>query len=115
MSPLKLQALEPQRVAEEAAELMREPARRNGIELEVRAAAELPPVSGDHDRMTQVMVNLLDNAIKYTPRGGTVTLDVRAAEAGGGDPRARRARRRGRRVHRWRIPAKGFRPPTSRA
>jgi two-component system phosphate regulon sensor histidine kinase PhoR len=83
LSPLKLEALEPRRVAEEAAELMREPARRNGIELEVRAADDLPPVSGDHDRMTQVMVNLLDNALKYTPRGGSVKVDVRAADAGG--------------------------------
>ena len=81
LTPLKLQPLDPRRVAEEAAELMRETARRNGIEMEVRCAAGLPPVSGDHDRMTQVMVNLLDNALKYTPRGGTVALDVRAAEA----------------------------------
>ena len=81
LSPLKLESLEPRRVAEEAAELMRETARRNGIDLEVRSAPDLPAISGDHDRMTQVMVNLLDNALKYTPRGGSVKLEVRAPAA----------------------------------
>jgi signal transduction histidine kinase len=81
LSPLKLESLEPRRVAEEAAELMRETARRNGIDLEVRSAPDLPAISGDHDRMTQVMVNLLDNALKYTPRGGSVKLEVRAPTA----------------------------------
>jgi signal transduction histidine kinase len=34
----------------------------------------LPAVYGDHSRVVQVLVNLLSNAYKYTPRGGTITL-----------------------------------------
>ncbi len=38
--------------------------------------AESVPVDGDPTRLEQVIANLLDNAIKYTPGGGTVTLEV---------------------------------------
>jgi heavy metal sensor kinase len=37
-------------------------------------------VEGDRARIKQVVVNLLDNAIKYTPSGGSITLDVHARE-----------------------------------
>jgi heavy metal sensor kinase len=37
-------------------------------------------IEGDRARMKQVVVNLLDNAIKYTPNNGTITLSVRAEE-----------------------------------
>jgi signal transduction histidine kinase len=43
-------------------------------------ASEPVPVAGDRARMKQVVVNLLDNAIKYTPEDGAITLRVAAAE-----------------------------------
>jgi two-component system, OmpR family, sensor kinase len=34
------------------------------------------PVSGDQTRLTQLLINLVDNALRYTPTGGNVTVDV---------------------------------------
>jgi two-component system, OmpR family, phosphate regulon sensor histidine kinase PhoR len=82
-APLKLEPLPPRDVVEEAVELMREHARREGVELAARCEEGLPELQGDRDRLHQVMINLLDNAIKYTPRGGHVTAYAREAELNG--------------------------------
>lgn len=51
-----------------------------GIPLRLDIADDLPAVKGDADQLTQVFQNLLDNAVKYTPEGGTVTVTAKAVD-----------------------------------
>jgi len=46
------------------------------ISLRVDAAQDLPKALADEQRLSQVLVNLLDNAIKYTPHGGAITVSI---------------------------------------
>jgi signal transduction histidine kinase len=71
MGPIHLDAL----VEEAVANLLGE-ARSRGLVLRAEVPDGLPPVSGNHTRLMQVMSNLLDNAIRYTPRGGNITVFV---------------------------------------
>jgi two-component system sensor histidine kinase BaeS len=53
-----------------------------GVTLNTTAAAGTPLIWGDADRLEQALQNVAANAIRHTPRGGTVSL---RAEAEGGD------------------------------
>jgi two-component system phosphate regulon sensor histidine kinase PhoR len=88
-------------IASESIERLRLFADRQGVTLRVERHAPLPPVRGDEERISQVLVNLLHNAVKFSPDGGDVTVTVRVeaervvtsvADHGVGIPRAAQAR-----------------------
>jgi signal transduction histidine kinase len=66
----------PAAVVRRAVELYREVAEAKGVKLEMALVEEDVVVSGDRTRLEQVAANLIDNAIKYTPAGGHVVVQV---------------------------------------
>jgi two-component system phosphate regulon sensor histidine kinase PhoR len=63
--------------------LLEENAKKKQITLQCAVAPELPKVMADQGRLEQVLVNLLENAIKYTPDQGTVTISAGLDEESG--------------------------------
>jgi two-component system, OmpR family, sensor histidine kinase BaeS len=51
-------------------------AESKNITLELNSEALIAPVRGDRDRLAQVISNLLENALRYTPSGGRIDVDV---------------------------------------
>lgn len=63
---------------DEAIYMQRERALTEGKHLEYDEPEMLPPVLGDRNRLRQVFINIIDNAIKYTPSGGVITIQAYA-------------------------------------
>jgi len=72
--PLSLQPISPDDLVAPAIERMRLQAERAGISLINNLPGDLQQVNADSNRIQQVLVNLLHNAIKFTNPGGSVTV-----------------------------------------
>ena len=59
-----------------AARIIENQAKAKSISLVFNVAGGLPKINADETRFSQVMINLLDNAIKYTPENGSVTISA---------------------------------------
>ena len=74
--PLRRRLLTPKSLVSHAVERMSMQAERAGLHLVLDCGEDLPLVSADPDRMEQVLVNLLHNAIKFTPPGGDIRVSA---------------------------------------
>ena len=77
---LRFQTVDLRRPVESAVELNRPSALAKNVALEVRLPAEPCLVSGDPDRLQQVVSNLLSNAVKFSPGGGRIDVTLQAVE-----------------------------------
>ncbi len=77
---LSMEPFDVQQMLEQCLSSIRPQAQRKGVSLVERFVRPGPTASGDVGRLSQVFVNLLANALKFTPSGGTVTVSVSGSE-----------------------------------
>lgn len=74
--PMRITAFAPAEIISRAVEPFLPRARQSGIDLRIEISPHLPAIKADADRTIQVITNLVDNAVKFSPSGGTVTVSA---------------------------------------
>jgi signal transduction histidine kinase len=77
---IQLQTVEPQRLLHEVAGLYQYQTQRKCINLSLDVSPNLAPIEVDPGRMTQVLTNILDNALRHTPEGGTIIVSAKESQ-----------------------------------
>lgn len=76
--PLARRPVDPRTLLERAMSAHLPEAQQQGISMQIEAFSDLPQVEVDPGRMAQVLENLVNNALRYTPEGGRIVLSVEA-------------------------------------
>jgi len=83
---ITLQELQAAELIGRVLEIFQEQARKKEIALSHKIQPDLPPILGDSDRLQQLLINLVDNAVKYTPVGGQVLVSASLVPSGNHHP-----------------------------
>jgi len=75
-------ALDPVVLIKKAVTIVDNQAKAKSITLKVDIPQSLPRIRADETRFSQVMINLLDNAVKYSSEGGSATISAQVVENG---------------------------------
>lgn len=75
---LDIERVAPNFMAEQARQRLRASLQEQNIHLDLAIAADLPLIDVDQNKIIRVLQNLLDNAIKFSPSGSTVTIGIDA-------------------------------------
>ena len=79
--PIEPAAVEVEPLLSETYELFKAQAATSGTSLQYEAAENLPPVYADRHRILQVLSNLIGNAMKFTPSGGTIRFGAETQDS----------------------------------
>jgi two-component system, OmpR family, sensor histidine kinase BaeS len=77
---MQVETIDPQRLIQEVYSLYQYQAQKKNITFELDTAPNLPLIEVDPGRMTQVLTNILDNAMRHTPEGGRIILAALEAD-----------------------------------
>lgn len=79
--PLYPEPIEPSELLQSVSESFANQAEQQDISIQVQAPPDLPMFEADPQRLNQVFANLITNALRHTPSGGTITLQAERGEA----------------------------------
>ncbi len=74
--PLKIESVDVKAICTAAVDIVRQPAEEKRIRLSVQLDNRVRAIQADQLRIKQVLINLLGNAVKFTPEGGAVGIEV---------------------------------------
>jgi signal transduction histidine kinase len=77
---LEIEPIQVTSIVGEVCDSLAETIRERGLELTVEADPDVPTVQADRNRLIQILMNLLSNAYRYTPSGGSITVSVRLTD-----------------------------------